>query len=120
MMIRAVFNAYAFFQLIGVTSFIDASLMYGSDDGTANSLRTFSNGMLRKQVGPNGKSYLPNAKKPSQSCNVANDNAVCYTTGNDRLSTGTVYGHRSIMLKYTVGIRHRRLTITIKRRHWPG
>lgn len=70
------------FKQIAVTSFIDASLLYGSDDNTANSLRSFVNGKLRRQVGPNGRSYLPNIKNPTQFCNVLNDNSVCYISGN--------------------------------------
>ncbi|XP_029348595.1 chorion peroxidase-like, partial [Acyrthosiphon pisum] len=67
---------------IGVTSFIDASLLYGSDEIIAHSLRTFSHGKLRRQIGPKGKSYLPNVKQATKECTVANDATVCYAAGN--------------------------------------
>lgn len=69
-------------QQIGVTSFIDASLLYGSDEDTASSLRTFINGKLRTQMGHNGQPYLPNVKNASEVCKVDNDNSVCYVSGN--------------------------------------
>lgn len=70
------------FKRIAVTSFLDASLLYGSDSTTANHLRSFTNGKLRTQIGPNGRSYLPNVQNPTQFCNVPNDDSVCYETGN--------------------------------------
>lgn len=73
-------NSHAF-QQIGVTSFLDASLLYGSNDNTAQSLRSFVDGKLKKQVGPYGKSFLPNVPKATQVCNVAKDNTVCYAAG---------------------------------------
>lgn len=57
-------------------------MTYGSDDDTANSLRTFVNGKLRKQMGQNGKSFLPNTKKGSRTCTADDNNAVCYMSGN--------------------------------------
>ncbi|XP_060870138.1 peroxidase-like [Metopolophium dirhodum] len=73
-------------QLIGVSSFIDCSALYGSDAVTARSLRTLINGKLKTQLGPNGKSYLSNVKKPTQSCNVPTDNSVCYASGDPRVN----------------------------------
>ncbi|XP_015374036.1 PREDICTED: peroxidase-like [Diuraphis noxia] len=73
-------------QLIGVTSFIDCSALYGSDAVTAKSLRTLMNGKLKTQTGPNGKSYLSNVKKPTQSCNVPADNSACYASGDSRVN----------------------------------
>ncbi|XP_060870430.1 peroxidase-like [Metopolophium dirhodum] len=73
-------------QQIGVTSFIDASLLYGSDEITARSLRTFSHGKLRRQIGPKGKSYLPNVKQATKECTVANDATVCYAAGDLRVN----------------------------------
>lgn len=72
--------------LIGVTSFIDCSELYGSDAATVRSLRAFNNGKLKIQLGPNGKSYLPNVKKPTQSCNVPTDKSVCYASGDQRVN----------------------------------
>ncbi|VVC25042.1 Hypothetical protein CINCED_3A001808 [Cinara cedri] len=73
-------------QQIAVTSFIDASLVYGSDNNTANSLRRFINGKLRKQVGSKGNSFLPNVKKASKVCNVLSDTTVCYASGDERVN----------------------------------
>lgn len=70
--------------MIGVSSFIDASILYGSDLETSRSIRTFKNGKLRRQLGSNGKSYLPNVKKATELCNVTLDSTVCYVTGNYR------------------------------------
>lgn len=61
---------------------MDCSLLYGSDDKTARSLRTFSHGKLRRQIGPKGKSYLPNVKQATKECTVADDATVCYAAGN--------------------------------------
>lgn len=71
-----------YFKIIGVSSFIDASVLYSSDYETSRSIRTFKYGKLRRQLGPNGKSYLPNVKKATELCNVTLDNTVCYVTGN--------------------------------------
>ncbi|XP_015374037.1 PREDICTED: peroxidase-like [Diuraphis noxia] len=73
-------------QQIGVTSFMDASLLYGSDEKTARSLRTFSHGKLRRQIGPKGKSYLPNVKQATKECTVSNDMTVCYAAGDLRVN----------------------------------
>lgn len=70
------------FQQLGVTSFLDASMLYGSDDQTAKSLRSFVDGKLKKQLGPYGKTFLPNVANATQVCNVAKDDAVCYVAGN--------------------------------------
>uniref|UniRef100_A0A2S2NAX9 Peroxidase n=1 Tax=Schizaphis graminum TaxID=13262 RepID=A0A2S2NAX9_SCHGA len=72
--------------MIGVSSFIDASILYGSDLKTSHSIRTFKNGKLRRQLGPNGKSYLPNVKKATELCNVTFDSTVCYVTGDPRVN----------------------------------
>lgn len=57
-------------------------MLYGSDNATANSLRSFVNGKLKVQMGSNGRSFLPNVPKPTKACNVPNDNTVCYLSGN--------------------------------------
>lgn len=68
-------------QQIKVTSFIDASLLYGSDNNTASSLRTFTDGKLARQVTYNGKSFLPNVINATKTCNVVHNDTACYTSG---------------------------------------
>ncbi|XP_022170134.1 peroxidase-like isoform X2 [Myzus persicae] len=65
-------------QIFGVSSFLDASVLYGTDYETSRSIRTLKYGKLRRQLGPNGKSFLPNVKKATELCNVTKDNTVCY------------------------------------------
>ncbi|XP_022162140.1 peroxidase-like [Myzus persicae] len=71
---------------IGVTSFLDASLLYGSDEHIAHSLRTNHHGKLRRQIGPKGKSYLPNVKQATKECTVSKDETVCYAAGDIRVN----------------------------------
>ncbi|MGK7873945.1 MAG: peroxidase family protein [Xenococcaceae cyanobacterium] len=46
-------------QINQITSFIDASSVYGSDDERAEFLRTFEKGQLKTTVGDNGEILLP-------------------------------------------------------------
>ncbi|CAI6350006.1 unnamed protein product [Macrosiphum euphorbiae] len=68
-------------QIFGASSFIDASVLYGSDYETSRSIRTFKYGKLRRQLGPNGKSFLPNVEKATELCNVTQDSTACYLAG---------------------------------------
>jgi hypothetical protein len=42
-----------------VTSFLDASVVYGSSEEEANLLRTFDGGRMKTQTGYGGKQLLP-------------------------------------------------------------
>ncbi|XP_033760036.1 myeloperoxidase-like [Pecten maximus] len=68
-------------QINGITSFIDASQVYGSDEEVAHELRTFSNGLL-KVAGPN---LLPKNKDPS-ACLLKNTNTHCMFAGDIRVN----------------------------------
>lgn len=54
-------------QLNQVTSFIDASVVYGSSRDESNLLRTFSGGQMKTQTGHGGKQLLP-AEDSSADC----------------------------------------------------
>ncbi|XP_050538281.1 peroxidase-like isoform X5 [Daktulosphaira vitifoliae] len=73
-------------QIIGVTSFLDLSLLYGSNDETAQSLRTFNGGKLKFQLGPNDKIFLSNVENPMKSCNGQVEKPICYTAGDTRVN----------------------------------
>ncbi|XP_060871134.1 peroxidase-like isoform X1 [Metopolophium dirhodum] len=86
-------------QIFGASSFIDASVLYGTDYETSRSIRTFKYGKLRRQLGPNGKLFLPNVKKATEFCNVTQDNTVCYLSGDPRtnITPDTVVATTSLM-----------------------
>ncbi len=47
----------------GITAFVDASNVYGSDEETARSLRTLEGGRLKVSVGTNGQELLPRVEQ---------------------------------------------------------
>ncbi|XP_050432036.1 peroxidase-like [Adelges cooleyi] len=97
-------------QLIGVTSFIDASLLYGSTDKKADELRNFKDGKLRRQFAPNGEAFPPNVRNATEACNVANANTVCYDAGDLRVNQ-----HPDIAVSTTTLLRlHNSLTDELK------
>ncbi|XP_058057082.1 chorion peroxidase-like [Anopheles bellator] len=67
-------------QVDVITHFIDASMVYGSDRETADSLRTFSGGRLRS-VFPSGDELLPSESRPGACEPWAK---VCFRSGDDR------------------------------------
>ena len=56
-------------QLNQVTSFLDASVVYGSSRDEASLLRTFSGGRLKTQTGYGGRELLP-AEDVSGDCRL--------------------------------------------------
>lgn len=63
------------------THYLDGSMIYGTTDERAWSLRTFSNGQLSTEM-KNGHEYLPQADKPLQQCQVSSNTSACYKSGN--------------------------------------
>uniref|UniRef100_A0A1B6MCZ0 Peroxidase n=1 Tax=Graphocephala atropunctata TaxID=36148 RepID=A0A1B6MCZ0_9HEMI len=75
-------------QIALVTHFVDASLVYGSDEDTARSLRTFTQGKLRVQVTSDDREFPPNTTTPERDCDGQRE-GVCYLTGDDRGNQNT-------------------------------
>lgn len=70
-----------------VTSFIDGSMVYGSDVDTAEELREFSGGRLRMQVTPDNRLLLPPSENPFDGCNRQLElerGRYCFATGDAR------------------------------------
>lgn len=70
-----------------MTSFIDASTVYGSDEDTARSLREFSGGRLRMQLTPDQRELLPASTNPNDGCNRELESArgrYCFASGDAR------------------------------------
>ncbi|GBP47662.1 Peroxidase [Eumeta japonica] len=64
-------------QLNAVTSFLDLSVVYGSSDEVAKSLRTFTGGRL-KVACHHGEDFPPQADNVTQTCDVAaSKNELC-------------------------------------------
>lgn len=69
-------------QLNFLTSFIDASQVYGVDEETSNLLRNFTGGLLATSEGPNGEEYLPLSE--DQVCDPRNGTLKCFINGDTR------------------------------------
>lgn len=70
-------------QLTVVTHFLDLSLVYGSSDQVARSLRAGVGGRLNVDIRHN-REWPPAAANKSEACDVTNPNEVCYQTGDSR------------------------------------
>ncbi|XP_029047314.2 peroxidase [Osmia bicornis bicornis] len=75
-------------QLTIVTHFMDLSLVYGSSDQVANSLRAGAGGRLNVDVRDN-REWLPAATNKSQSCDNTDYDEVCYQAGDTRVNQNT-------------------------------
>ncbi|XP_014205752.1 peroxidase-like [Copidosoma floridanum] len=74
-------------QLNQVTSFIDGSMIYGSDENTAKDLRYFLGGQLRMQVTQDDRLLLPASTNPFDGCNRQLELArgrYCFASGDVR------------------------------------
>ncbi|KAK0090083.1 hypothetical protein PV326_004246 [Microctonus aethiopoides] len=74
-------------QLNQVTSFIDGSTIYGTEESLALSLRSNKSGQLRMYTSPDGRSLLPPSTDPYDGCNSAIENKrgrYCFITGDAR------------------------------------
>jgi hypothetical protein len=69
------------FQMNQATHYLDGSMIYGTTDERAWSLRTFSDGQLSSDL-KNGHEYMPQADKPLQHCQVSSNTSACYKSGN--------------------------------------
>ncbi|XP_049797648.1 peroxidase-like [Schistocerca nitens] len=76
-------------QLSAVTSYLDASLVYGSDDQTAANLRLFQKGLLRTDTSNHGRHFPPAANNKSAACDTASDGESCYAAGDQRVNQNT-------------------------------
>uniref|UniRef100_A0A8D8RDW0 Peroxidase n=1 Tax=Cacopsylla melanoneura TaxID=428564 RepID=A0A8D8RDW0_9HEMI len=70
-------------QMIIVTHWMDASLVYGSDDELAAKLREFNGGRLAVEF-RDGKPWPPAAQNKSAVCDSKNDALPCYQFGDRR------------------------------------
>ncbi|XP_037082057.1 peroxidase-like [Pollicipes pollicipes] len=74
-------------QINQITSFLDASNVYGSSDEEMNQLRLFSGGMLRYTHLRYRKPLLPPGDVNVHSeCRMTSDNLHCFTAGDDRVN----------------------------------
>lgn len=75
-------------QITAATHYLDLSLVYGSDEDTARSLRTGSGGRLAVDI-RNNRHWLPSAANKSASCNSNGAQDVCYAAGDRRVNQNT-------------------------------
>ena len=68
------------FQLTVVSAFLDASLVYGSSDDVAASLRAGVGGRLNVDIRTN-REWLPAATNKSAACDLDHEAQVCYMSG---------------------------------------
>ncbi|XP_057340597.1 peroxidase [Microplitis mediator] len=74
-------------QLNQVSSFIDASTIYGSNKNLADSLREFKSGQLRMYKAPDGRTLLPQSTDLNDGCNREAENKrgrYCFASGDAR------------------------------------
>lgn len=64
-----------------MTHFVDASFVYGSDERTAKSLRTFCDGKLQVQLTSDKREFPPNSKNMDSDCDNEGSDNVCYNAG---------------------------------------
>ncbi|OXU24803.1 hypothetical protein TSAR_007677, partial [Trichomalopsis sarcophagae] len=72
-------------QLTVVSHFLDLSIIYGSSDAVAASLRAGVGGRLITDVRGN-REWLPQATNKSGTCDIYGDADVCYTSGDVRVN----------------------------------
>ncbi|XP_043188450.1 peroxidase-like [Amphibalanus amphitrite] len=74
-------------QINQITSYLDASNVYGSSDEEMTQLRLFNGGMLRYTHLRYRKPLLPPGGADVHSeCRMTNDNLYCFTAGDDRVN----------------------------------
>ncbi|XP_011500917.1 PREDICTED: peroxidase-like [Ceratosolen solmsi marchali] len=72
-------------QLTVVSHFLDLSIIYGSSNNIAASLRAGVGGRLVVNVNKN-REYLPHATNKSNSCDISNEAEICYASGDARVN----------------------------------
>nr|CAD7448788.1 unnamed protein product [Timema bartmani] len=101
-------------QLNQVTSFMDASMVYGSSNEQVSQLRAFSGGQLTSQRGPSGTTLLP-PDKNTFDCRL-NGTQNCFQSGDWRVNE-----HSGLAAIHTLWLReHNRLAGELHRLnpHW--
>lgn len=102
-------------QMNQATHYLDGSMIYGTTDERAWSLRTFSNGQLSAEM-KNGHEYLPQADKPLQQCQVSSNTSACYQSGDIRVNL-----HPQLVVMHTLWLReHNRIAakLALLNPHW--
>ncbi|XP_035725197.1 peroxidase-like [Vespa mandarinia] len=75
-------------QLTTVTHYLDLSIVYGSNDQVANSLRANIAGRMRVDIRSN-REWPPAATNKSNTCNLSSPDEVCYLSGDSRINQNT-------------------------------
>ncbi|XP_013422154.2 chorion peroxidase-like [Lingula anatina] len=105
-------------QLNQVTSYIDASQVYGSTEEQARNLRAFSGGLLKTSV-VNGKMFMPkdNSNQEKECVTPANKPEIkCFIAGDERSNE-----QLTLTMIHTMFVReHNRIATTLQRYnpHW--
>lgn len=71
-------------QLNQASSYLDGSVIYGTEVLVVNSLRTFKNGTLKMYVTSDNRTLLPISENPNDGCNreeESNKGRYCFATG---------------------------------------
>ncbi|EPQ02781.1 Lactoperoxidase [Myotis brandtii] len=111
-------------QINALTSFLDASLVYGPEPSLASRLRNLSSPLglmaVNQEVWDHGLAYLPFDKKKPSPCEFINTTArvPCFLTGDSRASE-----HILLAASHTLFLReHNRLARELKRLNpqWDG
>lgn len=111
-------------QINALTSFLDASLVYGPEPSLASRLRNLSSPLglmaVNQEVWDHGLAYLPFDKKKPSPCEFINTTArvPCFLTGDSRASE-----HVLLAASHTLFLReHNRLAWELKRLNpqWDG
>lgn len=111
-------------QINALTSFLDASLVYGPEPSLASRLRNLSSPLglmaVNQEVWDHGLAYLPFDKKKPSPCEFINTTAhvPCFLTGDSRASE-----HILLAASHTLFLReHNRLAQELKRLNpqWDG
>jgi peroxidase len=88
-------------QINKQTAFLDLSSIYGTDNTSSNSLRTFSNGLLITQMIPNNtRPVFKSAPYPANSNQCLRDtpNTPCFQSGDSRMNLNTAITSVSVLL----------------------
>ena len=107
-----VINEWSFFfppfsgarsALNGVSSYIDASHIYGLSDDVSRNLREFRGGLLKSQPLKGGQKGLkelppPRTEKPDQGCRRPNKNTFCFLTGDPRANQQMMLASMHILI----------------------
>ncbi|XP_043561977.1 eosinophil peroxidase-like [Chiloscyllium plagiosum] len=118
-------------QMNSITSFVDASMVYGSTDSLARKLRNLTNDLgylaVNQEYSDNGLAYLPFMSKTlqnpceltrDQSLNTKRSNVPCFLAGDSRANE-----HLGMQVLHTIFLReHNRIASELHQLnpHWSG